>query len=126
MSYSYLTLLAIGCSFIVNQIFSQSVGIGTTQFVPLNTLDVAGNAVIGTGYAGINTSPTNGLLVQGFVGIGSISPTEPLNINYLPAANVSFDAVSITYKPKTNTLTAGIMMWYTPKPSATGLTNSGY
>jgi hypothetical protein len=42
---------------------------------PLNTLDVAGGTVIGSGlaYAGSATAPTDGLLVQGAVGVGTVS-----------------------------------------------------
>jgi len=41
---------------------------------PLNTMDVQGNAVIGSPYAGnINTSaPLNGMLVHGFTGMGMV------------------------------------------------------
>ncbi len=48
-----------------------NVGIGT--FSPKNKLDVKGSAVIGATYSGTNTAPSNGLLVQGNVGIGTIS-----------------------------------------------------
>jgi fibronectin-binding autotransporter adhesin len=48
------------------------IGIGTTS--PLNALDIYGAAVVGTGYAGVDFAPTNGLLVQGNVGIGTTSP----------------------------------------------------
>jgi len=56
-----------------------NVGIGTTN--PQNTLDVAGNTVIGAGYAGVNTAPANGLLVEGDVGIGTTSPQANLEVN---------------------------------------------
>lgn len=50
-----------------------NVGIGTPT--PKNRLDVKGGAVIGASYSGTRTTPTNGLLVQGNVGIGT--PAEP-------------------------------------------------
>jgi hypothetical protein len=49
--------------------FSGNVGIGTTN--PQNELDVRGGMVIGSIYAGNTTAPTNGLAVQGNVGIGT-------------------------------------------------------
>lgn len=54
------------------------VGIGTTD--PKNKLDVEGGAVIGAAYSGTNTAPSNGLLIEGNVGIGTISPTSKLHI----------------------------------------------
>jgi hypothetical protein len=44
-------------------------GLGVTD--PNNTLDISGNAVIGATYAGSYSAPTNGLLVEGEVCIGS-------------------------------------------------------
>lgn len=58
---------------------SGEVGIGTTS--PINSLDVAGGVAIGTSYAGIDTAPTNGLIVLGNVGIGTASPANPLTVN---------------------------------------------
>jgi len=60
--------------------FAQNVGIGSVAFTPLNMLDVKGNMVIGSGYSGVNTAPTNGLLIQGNTGIGTTSPTEMLHV----------------------------------------------
>ncbi len=42
-------------------------GLGTST--PQNVLDVEGGAAIGSAYSGSNVSPSNGLLVQGQVGI---------------------------------------------------------
>lgn len=54
------------------------VGIGTTG---LNTLDVYGNEAVGTSYAGQIVAPTNGLIVQGNVGVGTyITPTSGANL----------------------------------------------
>jgi hypothetical protein len=57
---------------------NKNVGIGTTT--PNNKLDVSGAAVIGSGYAGNNNAPENGLLVQGKVGIGTTDPKDKLQI----------------------------------------------
>ncbi|QDK37568.1 tail fiber domain-containing protein [Bdellovibrio sp. NC01] len=46
-----------------NNYFAGKTGIGTAA--PLNKLDVSGGVVIGSGYAGVKTAPTNGLAVQG-------------------------------------------------------------
>jgi hypothetical protein len=45
--------------------------LGTTNIAG-NNLNVAGGAVIGSGYAGINTAPTSGLMVEGQTGIGAV------------------------------------------------------
>lgn len=52
-----------------------SVGIGTAG--PVNRLDVEGAAVIGSSVSGSVTAPSNGLLVQGFMGLGVTSVTQP-------------------------------------------------
>jgi hypothetical protein len=50
------------------------VGIGITGTGAVtNRLDVKGGAAVGS-YAGVNTAPTNGLLVSGNVGIGTTNP----------------------------------------------------
>jgi hypothetical protein len=49
------------------------------NLTPSNTMTVSGRASIGAGYFN-NAAPTNGLIVQGYVGIGTTSPTQPLEI----------------------------------------------
>jgi hypothetical protein len=51
------------------------VGIGTST--PASTLAVAGNGSVGSGYA-TTAAPTNGLIVEGNVGIGTTSPLHKL------------------------------------------------
>jgi hypothetical protein len=45
-----------------------------------NQGDFSGAVAIGTGYAGIDAAPTNGLIVQGNVGIGTTVPAAPLDV----------------------------------------------
>jgi len=45
-----------------------------------NSGDFSGAVAIGTSYAGVNTAPSNGLLVQGNVGIGTASPAGTLDV----------------------------------------------
>ena len=48
--------------------------------VPTNTLDVIGNAAIGSGYA-LTSAPSDGLIVEGNVGIGTTDPGAPLSVS---------------------------------------------
>jgi hypothetical protein len=45
-----------------------------------NSGDFSGGVAIGTSYAGVNTAPTNGMIVQGNVGIGTSTINGALNI----------------------------------------------
>ena len=47
----------------------------------LNTLDVAGNMVVGGNYAGTVSAPVHGMIVQGTVGIGKGNPSSKLDVN---------------------------------------------
>ncbi|UCC95184.1 MAG: hypothetical protein JSW40_00095 [Candidatus Omnitrophota bacterium] len=61
-----------------------NVGIGIEEpqnNPPQNKLDVAGGVVIGSGYAGANAPPGNGLLVEGNVGIKTINPGANLEVD---------------------------------------------
>ncbi|MDB5282925.1 MAG: hypothetical protein JWO06_2000, partial [Bacteroidota bacterium] len=82
-----------------------NVGIGTT-LTPFNKLDINGAVVIGVGYAATLTAPSNGLLVEGNVGINTSTANEKLSvvssdnnetdIASFKAANLS-QGVAITY-----------------------------
>ena len=82
------------------------VGIGTT--IPVNILDVRGYAAIGNNYAGIYTAPSNGLLVEGNVGIGQTSANEKLEINgnIKATGTVAAGNDGLYWKVYTHTLTS--------------------
>jgi hypothetical protein len=54
------------------------VGIETTN--PKSYLDVGNNVTIGADYASVNAAPSNGLLVEGAVAIGTTSPSAYLTV----------------------------------------------
>jgi len=79
------------CVFFLGAIsYAQKVGIGTTQFTPSSTLDVKGNLTIGGTYGGTNAAPANGALIEGNVGIGSISPSQKLDVTGSINASTSY------------------------------------
>ncbi|MFZ2664062.1 MAG: glycine-rich domain-containing protein [Patescibacteria group bacterium] len=69
------------------------VGIKTTS--PKNALDVSGGMALGS-YAGVNTSPIDGLIISGSVGIGTISPNDTLDVNGSIIATALQDSGKIT------------------------------
>ena len=62
------------------QLYSQKVGIGSTQFIPVSTLDIKGNLTIGSNYASVNGASADGLLVEGNTGIGTTSALQKLHL----------------------------------------------
>lgn len=86
-------------TYLVNN--NDKVGIGTT--VPLNTLDVNGQMVIGVNHAGQETAPANGLIVEGNVGIGHNIADESLHVN----GNVKIDAGNLYMGEKLVITSAG-------------------
>jgi microcystin-dependent protein len=57
---------------VLQQTGGKKIGIGALTAAPPNMITVAGNASIGDGYKGFS-APSNGLIVEGNVGIGTIS-----------------------------------------------------
>jgi len=53
---------------------------GNQLYLPQSMLDVNGGVAVGS-YAGHNPAPTNGLIVSGNVGIGTLVPATALDIN---------------------------------------------
>ena len=51
-----------------------------TNLIATNSIS-AGNAIIGNAYSVIETAPTNGLIIEGNVGIGTNSPSSKLEVN---------------------------------------------
>jgi len=65
-----------------------NVGIGLLSGTPLkNKLDVAGSVAIGSSYAGVNTAPADGLIVQGNTGIGTPTPNGKFQVDGLTILN---------------------------------------
>jgi fibronectin-binding autotransporter adhesin len=80
--------VTVGTSSIVYSIGSSTVGnwtstglmVGSSK-AALDKLDVYGATAIGTSYAGTTAAPTNGLIVQGNVAIGTSTANGALNVN---------------------------------------------
>jgi hypothetical protein len=77
-------------------LFGSNVGINTAN-PAINGLDIATTLSIGTAYATYFTAPTNGLIVQGNVGIGSTTPGQAVDVNGTIRA-LSSGACSYIYK----------------------------
>lgn len=54
---------------------------GAYDELSANRLEVEDGAVIGATYIGTAIAPANGLVVEGNVGIGTVTPTEKLDVN---------------------------------------------
>ncbi len=90
-------LIAISTTFLQGSQFhtdfaNTRFGVGTAS--PLSTLVSSGNASVGAGYAGV-AAPSNGLLVQGQVGIGTNTTVSPLTVYGTGTSN----AVTISTSP---------------------------
>ncbi|MFA5360164.1 MAG: LamG-like jellyroll fold domain-containing protein, partial [Patescibacteria group bacterium] len=121
-----------GANVTENLIVSGNIGAGVV--LPLNRLDVNGGAVIGAAYAGTSTAPTNGLLVEGHVGIGTDSPTALLQLGAGTAtagtAPLKFTSGTLLTTPEAGameflnddyylTISSGLESQYPPAQSAT-------
>ncbi|MDE2030082.1 MAG: hypothetical protein KGI97_05900, partial [Alphaproteobacteria bacterium] len=83
-------------TFIINNVVQDNITttgtmIGTST-VAKNKLDVYGAGAIGTGYAGVDTAPANGLIVEGSTAIGTATPVSgaALTVNGTVAATTFF------------------------------------
>lgn len=75
-----------------------AIGIGTSS--PINKVDVSGGVAIGGAYAGVNTAPTNGLIVQGQISQGTTDFTA------IPGASATVFGV-VSRRDSSNNSAAG-------------------
>lgn len=80
--------------------FNSNIGIYTGSNTPVNPLDVSGGVAIGSSYAGSATAPSNGLVVEGNVGIGTASPTRLLHLAGSSATFLMEDTAGSTDEKK--------------------------
>jgi hypothetical protein len=81
--YRFAYVNGTGHTPIFNIDISGNVGVGLSSLgsEPLNAMDVGGAMVVGSGYASTYTAPSNGMLIQGKVGIGETAPVEILELS---------------------------------------------
>jgi hypothetical protein len=105
--------------------------VGVNTDAPLNPLDVVGAVAVGT-YAGVNTAPSNGLIVSGNVGIGTSTPTGPLQVvssannrNIIEADATGTDSIGV-YGYATGTGTSGVSGFSLSGTGVEGGSSTGY
>ena len=76
--------------------FAVSGKLGAGVWSATNTLDVGGAAAIGASYAG-TVAPSNGMIIQGNVGIGTTNPNAILTIHSATDPRISFFPNDNTY-----------------------------
>ena len=96
--------LITGSVFVIstpNPSCAQNVGIGAASFLPVNRLDIKGNAVVGNTYSGTNTAPPNGLLIEGNTAIGNVTAPSLFSVGGGAAfrVNASGDLTRINNVP---------------------------
>jgi len=103
------------------------VAIGGT-LLPLNTLDVNGGLAVGTLYSGASPAPSNGMIVQGYVGIGTPNPQQQLHvagsIRTTALEGDQMNDLNISNSTSINS-SALLFAWFTPGGEMMRLTNSG-
>jgi hypothetical protein len=96
---------------------AQNVGVNTNT--PLSILSVKGNAAIGASYGGTIAAPTNGLIVQGKVGIGTSAPSTALHIASGNLLNTGTFGSATTFEISS----AGTRLFFNPRKA---LFRAGY
>jgi len=89
-TYGYISFVGAASKNI--SVTSGKTGIGGIT-IPQNTLEIGGTTVIGGTFAGNNNfinPPSNGLAVQGSVGIGTFTPLSTLDVNGIISARTAF------------------------------------
>jgi hypothetical protein len=94
------------------------VGIGTNS--PVSKLDVNGGVSVGS-YAGVNASPTNGLIVSGVSGFGTNSPNSFVGLT-VAAANASSTGTIVN---SASSPTADVQQWQINGSSVAHVTSNG-
>ncbi len=90
-----------------------------------NSGDFSGGVAIGTSYAGANTAPTNGLIVQGNVGIGTTAPTAGAALDLSKNTNSMLLPVGTTgQRPATGV--NGMMRYNSTTPAVEGYINNAW
>ena len=91
---------------------SGNAGIGASN--PQNTMDIAGNAVIGATYSGSGAAPANGLLVEGKVGIGTSAPASSASLDVTSTnTGVLFPRMTTTQRNLIASPAAGLIIYNT-------------
>jgi len=92
-------------------------GLSIGSGVSVNKLDVSGGAAFGT-YGGVNTAPTNGIIVSGNVGIGTTSPSAVLHLK-AGTATAGTGPIKLTSGTLLTTAEAGAIEFLTDAYHAT-------